>query len=98
MDGDYFKHILNNNMFYTIWSLVEVRQLCLAISAFVMLYVAYKTYIFIRGLYRLYLHPLSKFPGHPAACVSTAWAYGESLKGYPEHTFEVLHQQYSELN
>lgn len=61
------------------------------------LYAIYKGLIFLRGLYRRHLHPLRKFPGHSEACVSTAWAYSEALKGYPEETFEVLHKRYSKL-
>ncbi|OLN85051.1 Benzoate 4-monooxygenase 1 [Colletotrichum chlorophyti] len=58
-------------------------------------YVLYQVVLLALGLYRRHLHPLRRFPGRPEACVSTAWAYNESLKGFPEKTFEALHKQYN---
>lgn len=66
-----------------------------ALLMVVVLSVLYQGFIFVRGLYRRYLHPLRKFPGHPEACVSTAWAFNEAMKGFPEQTFEILHKVYS---
>lgn len=65
-----------------------------ALLLVVVLGVLYKGFIFVRGLYRRYFHPLSKFPGHPEACVSTTWAFNEAMKGFPEQTFEILHKVY----
>lgn len=65
-----------------------------ALLLIVVLSTLYKGFIFVRGLYRRYFHPLSKFPGHPEACVSTAWAFNEAMKGFPEETFDILHKVY----
>lgn len=70
------------------WSPTKALLLIVVLSAF------YKGFIFVRGLYRRYLHPLSKFPGHPGACVSTAWAFNEAMKGFPEEAFGILHKVY----
>lgn len=67
-----------------------------ALLLLVVLSVFYKGFMVFRGLYRRHFHPLSKFPGHPEACVSTTWAFNEAMKGFPEQTFEILHKVYSE--
>lgn len=72
------------------WSPIKALLLLVVLSAF------YKGFMVFRGLYRWYFHPLSKFPGHPEACVSTTWAFNEAMKGFPEQTFEILHKVYSE--
>lgn len=53
-----------------------------------------KTYLFARGLYRLYYHPLRKFPGPPEAAKSRSWLFQETMDGYPEDTFQALHSKY----
>lgn len=47
-------------------------------------------------IYKLYLHPLAKFPGPTAACLSRRWLHRVSMDGHPEELFEALHQKYSE--
>ncbi|OLN86994.1 Pisatin demethylase 16 [Colletotrichum chlorophyti] len=84
----------NDDSWHSCWPSTEERGPQTLLLVFPFLYAIYKGLIFLRGLYRRYFHPLSKFPGHPNACVSTTWAYREALKGYPEETFEVLHKQY----
>ncbi|KIW01726.1 uncharacterized protein PV09_06903 [Verruconis gallopava] len=57
------------------------------------------TWLFQRTIYRLYLHPLAKFPGPPAAAATRLW------KGYIEcglrisfcHFLEELHRKYGEV-
>lgn len=55
------------------------------------------TFSYCRGLYRLYWHPLSKFPGPKEATKSDLWLYHQDLTPFPEDTFEDLHRQYGEF-
>lgn len=51
-----------------------------------------------RAAYRLWLHPLSSFPGPVRAAVSNAWLYELSKCGEQEQEFEKLHIAYGILN
>ncbi|KZL86091.1 cytochrome p450 [Colletotrichum incanum] len=87
---------LDTSFWQSRWAIIEGHwSPTTALFVVFTLYALYRGVIFVLGLYRRYLHPLSNFPGHPEACVSTAWAFREALKGFPEETFEILHQQYS---
>lgn len=62
-------------------------------------FVAYVAYLLARALYRLYLHPLAKFPGPKTAAV-TSWyeAYFEILlRGQYYKQIAKLHDQYGRL-
>lgn len=48
----------------------------------------------ITAFYNIYLHPLAKFPGPRAACLSRKWVLEQSKTGKPEEAFERLHKQY----
>lgn len=89
--------VLGHDEWRSRWA--DVEQHSLPIKALLMvgvLSVLYQGFILVRGLYRRHFHALSKFPGHPEACVSTAWAFNEAMEGFPEQTFEILHKVYSE--
>jgi hypothetical protein len=47
-----------------------------------------------RILYRIYLHPLSKFPGPSGAAYSTRWLYNLSEQGDVEAKLQELHKKY----
>jgi cytochrome P450 len=53
--------------------------------------VVYKSW---QAIYRLYLHPLSNFPGPREAALSTTWLFNLSQTGQQEQEFERLHQKY----
>lgn len=55
----------------------------------------YFSYTFIQRIYRLYFHPLAKFPGPREAAVSTQWLFTQHKGGYPEPTLEALHKKYN---
>lgn len=48
----------------------------------------------VRSVYRLYFHPLARFPGPRAAALSNRWLYGISMQGNPEAEFQKLHEEY----
>ncbi|KAJ9419780.1 hypothetical protein FOXG_06968 [Fusarium oxysporum f. sp. lycopersici 4287] len=57
--------------------------------------VVYLIYLVIDRVYKLYLHPLSKFPGPTEACLSQKWLLRVSEEGNPERVFERLHEKYN---
>jgi hypothetical protein len=62
-------------------------------------FLAYIAYLLARAFYRLYLHPLSKFPGPKAAAV-TSWYEGYYeilLKGQYSKQIAKLHDEYGRL-
>jgi hypothetical protein len=58
--------------------------------------IALVTWLFQRTVYRLYLHPLSKYPGPTAAVATTAWkAYIECVLNRSfSHVLRELHERY----
>uniref|UniRef100_A0A0D2XSL6 Trichodiene oxygenase n=1 Tax=Fusarium oxysporum (strain Fo5176) TaxID=660025 RepID=A0A0D2XSL6_FUSOF len=59
--------------------------------------VVYLIYLVIDRVYKLYLHPLSKFPGPTEACLSQKWLLRVSEEGNPERVFERLHEKYRQI-
>ncbi|KAG4255729.1 hypothetical protein FPRO03_04677 [Fusarium proliferatum] len=62
---------------------------CLAAAA-----AAVVTFQLLRAVYRLYFHPLSKFPGPRSAAISRQWQANIVKKGFPEKEYEKLHKQF----
>ena len=69
-----------------------------AATVFTLCLIALLTWIVQRTIYRLYFHPLAKFPGPVAAAATTQWkAYIEVLlqKSFC-HVLKDLHDQHGE--
>ncbi|KAF5268200.1 hypothetical protein FOXYS1_908 [Fusarium oxysporum] len=66
-------------------------HISIAIAGALLLPVAF---FYFRGLYRLYLHPLSSFPGPREAAKSDSWLYSQIRTAFPEATFQELHQRH----
>lgn len=64
------------------------------VAVVVLLLLLLSMYFYLRGLYRLHLHPLSVFPGPVEAAKSHQWLFRQAKGRYPEHTFEKLHKKY----
>ena len=66
------------------------------ITAIILATVILFTWLFQRIAYRLYLHPLSKYPGPTAAAVTTTWkAYVKCVLNRSfSHVLRELHAQY----
>lgn len=60
---------------------------CLVAAAFL----AFRVF---KAVYRLYLHPLSKFRGPRAAAISRNWQVKLHEKGFPEKEYEKLHKAF----
>lgn len=63
-------------------------QACLLIF---LVLIAYKA---TQALYRVYLHPLSRFPGPREAALSTSWLSKLSRTGLQESETERLHERF----
>lgn len=50
----------------------------------------------LKPLYYRTWHPLSRFPGPPAAASSRHWIYRVTDRGFPEEDLEKLHKKYRE--
>lgn len=59
------------------------------------LVISVSAWVFSRGVYLLYFHPLSSFPGPYKAALSTWWLYALSKSGQSEQVLEQLHKKYS---
>ncbi|KAF2456731.1 cytochrome P450 monooxygenase-like protein [Lineolata rhizophorae] len=61
--------------------------------------VALLTFLAYRLIYRVYLHPLARFPGPPAAAVTWWWkTYVEVIRGRSFcHALEGVHAQYGDI-
>ncbi|KAF8856700.1 cytochrome P450 [Acephala macrosclerotiorum] len=57
----------------------------------------YLGYLFIRTIYRLYFHPLAKFPGPRLAAVSQLWFARSWYYGKYFQDIEELHKQYGDF-
>ena len=51
----------------------------------------------LKPLYYRTWHPLSRFPGPPAAASSRHWIYRVTDRGFPEEDLEKLHKKYREF-
>ena len=62
-------------------------------------FAAYFAYLIARAFYRLYLHPLAKFPGPKIAAVTSFYEgyYEIVLKGQYSKQISKLHDQYGTL-
>jgi hypothetical protein len=49
---------------------------------------------FLKTLYRLHFHPLSRFPGPRAAAISRRWQAKLVNEGNPEVEYEKLHKAF----
>jgi len=50
----------------------------------------------LRAVYRLYLHPLSKFPGPRSAALGHGWQSKVFSRGFPEREYDKLHKEFGE--
>ncbi|KAF4334973.1 trichodiene oxygenase cytochrome P450 [Fusarium beomiforme] len=67
-----------------------------SLGVFLIIFTAgYLLYWAADTIYKLYLHPLAKFPGPKEACLSQKWLHRVSKEGNPEHVFERLHEKYN---
>lgn len=60
--------------------------------------ILWATFAAISAFYNIHLHPLAKFPGPQAACLSQKWVLAQSKTGRAEEVFERLHKQYGIFN
>ncbi|KAH8593799.1 cytochrome P40 monooxygenase [Bisporella sp. PMI_857] len=54
-------------------------------------------YIFVLVIYRLYFHPLSKFPGPKVAAISDFWLCSRWISGLWPHEIERVHARYGDV-
>lgn len=69
------------------------RNFTAAVAAATIFFLS-RGFLGVRTIYRKYFHPLKIFPGPAEACVSEAWLQRQDANGYPEETFEALHEQF----
>lgn len=83
----------STTMNISITSLLEAVQAHPLQAGFILL-VFTLVYKASQAVYRLYFHPLSKFPGPREAALSNDWLYKLSQTGQQEKEFERLHEKY----
>ena len=68
-------------------ALENLREIALSIAAALITFV----------LYRLYLHPLAKFPGPFPAKITSLWLYKQAYNGTEASAIEKLHEKYGQI-